>query len=128
MRIRLAVWLFRRQNQGWKSDYAPPKTPPGGEEPGTHCGTTGFIPARFPIIPQLVHLPALILLSALSPRLEAQTLAHGVNLSNLGKGDWIRQMGAVESRLGATTTQAVINYEAGTDHVAGFYRARWLSH
>ena len=43
----------------------------------------------------------------LSTPLAAQT----VNPSNLGKGDWIFQMPQTETRLGVSTTQAVINYE-----------------
>ena len=42
----------------------------------------------------------------------AQTvLANGVVASNLGKGDWIWEMPQTESRLGVSTSQAVINYE-----------------
>jgi hypothetical protein len=44
----------------------------------------------------------------------AQTLlAHGINPANLGKGDWIYQVSATENRLNISTTQDLINYEAG---------------
>ncbi|HEX3798128.1 MAG TPA: hypothetical protein VH413_05450 [Verrucomicrobiae bacterium] len=43
----------------------------------------------------------------------AQTLDHGVNPMNLGKGDWIYQLGRAEARLGISSTQELVNYEAG---------------
>jgi len=39
-------------------------------------------------------------------------LAHGIDPTNLGKGDWIWEMSACQTALGVSTPQAVINYEA----------------
>lgn len=50
-------------------------------------------------------------LGIIATQSDAQILAHGVNPSNLGKGDWIHQMGATQMRLGVSTTQDVISYE-----------------
>ena len=52
---------------------------------------------------------ALIFIGLISP---AQTFATGVDPANLGKGDWIWELAAVESRLNISNTQAVIDYEA----------------
>jgi hypothetical protein len=46
------------------------------------------------------------------PLLNAQPFDHGVNATNLGKGDWIYQMSDCQSALGFTSPQEVLNYEA----------------
>src|SRR5438552_14948613 len=54
---------------------------------------------------------ALLLLLASASGVRAQ-LDHGIDPTNLGKGDWIWVMSSCQTAVGLASPQAVINYEA----------------
>jgi hypothetical protein len=65
------------------------------------------------LLPRATALLLSAFLTAIAIQSDAQILAHGVTPANLGKGDWIHVMASAENRLGVSTTQDVLSYEAG---------------
>ena len=75
--------------------------PPPGIDPSDHSGeTTDVVSAESLQLPKSPQSP-----------LPMGLLDNGVDPANLGKGDWIWQMPATETRLGVATVQGVIDYE-----------------
>jgi|GEM_PF-872065 len=86
-----AYLYYRRTHEGL--------LPSPGVNPSDHSGETA----------SAVPIPKTI---SPAPDLQSQlTLDNGVDAANLGKGDWIWQMGSCISSLGVADIQGVINYE-----------------
>jgi hypothetical protein len=72
--------------------------PPPGVNPSDHSDETTNFAIASKILPAPPVQPKVI-------------LDGGIDPANLGKGDWIWQMPATETRLGVSTVQGVIDYE-----------------
>jgi hypothetical protein len=72
--------------------------PPPGTNPSDHSGETTNIVKAGSVLAQKSARPQILLFNNVDP-------------ANLGKGDWIWQVPATETRLGVTNVQGIIDYE-----------------